>query len=404
LFNKDKDRVIDLLKGLLVNKERYGYPESISVQSTKNLKEHSFNTYKLLSDMRLNSGISISMQSLNPDTSEAIKRTNLKPEIFYNTKKKLGSANVPTFTDLILGLPCETYDSFIKGISTVIENGQHSKIIFNDLVVLPNAEMGDPEYQKKYGFDIVENKVVGRHETITGDKEIYESQRMVVATNTLSREEWVKVKIYNWFVSLFYFAGILRIPFVILTKEYGIKFHDIMEYLINSDAPIINKMKKIFEDKAIDMQNGGFEFIASKEWLNLWWPADEFAFIQICAEHTLEEFYLEAEELIYDLLFERGFKEMSVFRYVIRSAMILNQALVKLPFKERDFAITIDYNIWEVYTAFLRGENVSLERIPNKKYLVKCSGEHWDSWDKWAEKVVWQEYKRGSYIYRCEAL
>ncbi len=25
LFNKDKDRLIDLLKGLLVNKERYGY-------------------------------------------------------------------------------------------------------------------------------------------------------------------------------------------------------------------------------------------------------------------------------------------------------------------------------------------------------------------------------------------
>jgi radical SAM superfamily enzyme YgiQ (UPF0313 family) len=396
------ERDYEIIKRFAENKVRYGYPENISVQSTKNLKEHSFNTYKLLSDMRLKSGISISLQSLNPDTLKAIQRTNLKPEFFHEAQKKLSSANVPTFTDLIMSLPCETYESFIKGISTVIENGQHTKIIFNDLSILPNTEMGDPEYQKKYKFDIVESKVVGRHESLSSDNEIYETQRIVVANDALSREDWIRIKVYSWFVSLLYFAKILQIPIIILMKEYGIKFHEIMERFINSDTPILGRMRKLFENKALDMQNGGSDFIPSKEWLNLWWPADEFAFIQICAEHDLGEFYLEAETLIYDLLFEHGYREMSAFSYVIRSAMILNQALVKLPFKEHDFSVTIDYNIWEVYTAFLKGIDIPLEKIPSKKYLVKSSNTCWDSWEKWAEKVVWQEYKKGSYIYRCE--
>ena len=72
----------------------------------------------------------------------------MKINHFKEVKQKLTNIGVDAFTDIILGLPEETYDSYINGISEIIENGQHNRITFSDLNILPNAEMGKIEYQK----------------------------------------------------------------------------------------------------------------------------------------------------------------------------------------------------------------------------------------------------------------
>ena len=70
---------------------------------------------------------------------------------------------VETYSDMILGLPGETYDSFVNGIATLIENGQHNRIQFNNLSILPNAEMGDPAYQQRFGMVTVRSEIINIH-------------------------------------------------------------------------------------------------------------------------------------------------------------------------------------------------------------------------------------------------
>src|SRR6185369_9574486 len=82
------------------------------------------------------------MQSVDKPTLEAIKRDNISLGTYMELQRRFTRDKVETYSDLILGLPGETYESFVKGVDTLIENGQHNRIQFNNLSILPNAEMG----------------------------------------------------------------------------------------------------------------------------------------------------------------------------------------------------------------------------------------------------------------------
>ena len=96
-----------------------------------------------------------------------------------------------------MALPGETYDSFTNGISTLIENGQHNRIQFNNLSILPNSEMGDKVYQKKYGMKLVETNILNMHGSYPGDDfGVPEKQELVIATAAMPKDDWVKVRAF----------------------------------------------------------------------------------------------------------------------------------------------------------------------------------------------------------------
>ena len=48
-----------------------------------------------------------------------------------------------TYTELILPLPGETYESWEEGIDKLLDSSQHSGLIVYNANVMPNAELGD---------------------------------------------------------------------------------------------------------------------------------------------------------------------------------------------------------------------------------------------------------------------
>src|SRR3990167_3987680 len=132
-----------------------GFPEGISVQNAKNPKPHSFVALEILEKAGLNKATVMSIQSKNFDTLKAVRRENMKTEDYQGIQKELRAKGVYTMTDYILGMPMETYESVLNGVSEIIEDGQHDRIQFNNLSILPNAQMGDPEYQEEYGMETV---------------------------------------------------------------------------------------------------------------------------------------------------------------------------------------------------------------------------------------------------------
>lgn len=392
-------RDAEIVNYVAENKKKYGYPKALSVQSTKKFTEHSYKAYKVLADSGLNKGISLSLQSLNKDTLKDTKRENISITAFKETQQKLISNNITTFTDIILGLPNETYDTFACGVSSVIENGQHNRIQFNNLSVLPNAEMGDPEYQKKFGFDIVKTKLINVHGSLS--QEAQETQELVVGTNTMPKADWVKARIFGWMAALLHFNKLLQIPFIIAHNICHISFRELIEIFIDENIrfPILADAYSFFIKKAIDIQNGGTEFCESKKWLNIWWPADELILIRLCAENKLTEFYKEAEQVFNDYLRNRKLLDQ---QSILQESIFLNQNLMKLPFREENRDIDLSYNIWDVYHAAIRGISVPLKR-GNYRYEIDRAKAKWLSWEDWCKKVVWYGNKKGAYIYNCKS-
>lgn len=395
-------RDIDLARYVAKIKEVRGYPHALSVQTTKNATEQSYIVGKILSDAGLNKGISLSLQSVDPTTLHNINRSNISTETFQELQHRFTRDRVDTFTDLILGLPGETYDSYTRGVSKVIADGQHNRIQFHNLSILPNAQMGDPEYQKKFGMQTVTNNIVNIHGSINTSKDdIMETQDLVIATNSMPKKDWVRARVFAWTTGLLHFNKIFQIPLIILHEKYGLDYKEIIEQCIQNDEknyPVLSRITKFFIEKAQRIQKGEEEFCQSKEWLTMWWPADELMHITICAENILNNFYSEAKARIFYYLNE---KSIVFDKRMLHEAIELNKSLMKLPFQKNDQEITLSYNLWESYRSILAGEHIQIEK-KTMKYVIDKTTKIWNSWEDWAREVIWWENKKGAYMYKIK--
>ncbi len=397
-------RDLDIASYVAETKRKVGHPHALSVQNTKNATERAYKVQKILADAGLNKGVDIALQSADPDTLVSIKRGNISTETYQELQRRFTRDNVETYTDLILGLPGETYDSFADGVSTIIENGQHNRIQFNNLSILPNAEMGDPEYQKKYGMLTVETNVVNIHGSLAeAEHEISETQVLVIATNAMPKPDWVRTRAFSWMAALLHFDKILQIPFVLLHEICAVRYRELIELFLDTpreEFPVLSSVRSFFLEKATDIQNGGPEYCQSKEWLDIWWPADEYLLIKLCVEQKLELFYREAEKLLGRFLDE---KFLSLPTNLLSEAIALNSKLIKLPFQTSNVTLELSCNIWEFYQSVLRGTSLPLETKPSKYHIDRTSAT-WGSWEDWYREVVWYGNKKGAYLYGNNAV
>src|SRR6185503_16815199 len=215
-------------------KQKHGYPKALSVQNTKNGTERAYKVQKLLSDAGLNKGVALSLQSVDAETLKAIKRQNISTDSYQELQRRFTLDRVETYSDLILGLPGETYESFADGVSRVIDNGQHNRIQFNNLSILPNAEMGDPEYQKKYGMEIIESAIINIHGSLAESKEeILEMQELVVATASTPRADWVRTRTFCWMTAFLHFDKVMQIPLIVLHETCGVSYREMFEAFLD---------------------------------------------------------------------------------------------------------------------------------------------------------------------------
>lgn len=399
------ERDIGIAKRLADSRRRTGFPRAFSVSSTKNATERSFAAQKILSDAGLNTGVTVSMQSMDVGTLVAIKRDNIQldgPKGFKELQRKFTLAGIQTSTDLVLGLPGETYESFVRGVSELIANGQHNRILFFNLTVLPNAEMGDPEYQKKYGMETVETRIITIHGNLHDkEDEVAELQQLVVATSTMPREDWVRVRAFSWMTAFLHFDKVLQIPLVVVHELTGIDYRTLIEFF--SDArfgseeafPILSKIRKFFVRKAEEIQGGAEEFCRAPQWLDLWWPTDEYMLIELATSGDRLAFYEEAERALSALLVERG---MGSCCGILHEAVHLNERIFKMPFQNEDRRVELSHNLWEFYYAAICGRPIPLEE-KSTVVTVDCTTERWDSWDGWCRFAVWYASHPGAFFF-----
>ena len=216
LFNCDANfgilpRDVDIARYAAKNKKIYGYPKALSVQNTKNATERAYLTQKILAESGLNKGVTLSMQSMFEPALINIKRENISLKTYEVLQQRFTHEGITTYSDLILGLPGETYDSFSDGVSSLITNGQHNRIQFNNLSVLPNAEMGDPSYQKQHGMELVDSEILNVHGAFESSIDhIIEVQKLVVATDAMPKNSWIKTRVFSWLTALLHFDKLLQ--------------------------------------------------------------------------------------------------------------------------------------------------------------------------------------------------
>jgi len=190
--------------------------EAVNLQYAKNNTREIFEIGKILG--QYNRGITVSVQSMNPDTLKAIKRKNLKVNDIHEVMKISEEFDVPTYTEVILGLPLETLETWKDGLTHLLELGQHQSIDFNLVEILENSEMSNQSYINEYGL---KTRKLNQYYTLKTD-DYSESGNVVYETSTMNLDDVVEGYMYAWLIVHFHINGYTQ-----LLAKYARYMHNI---------------------------------------------------------------------------------------------------------------------------------------------------------------------------------
>ncbi len=192
-------------------KEQYGYPEKIRVCYGKNKEENVYKTAKILHEAGLGKAVTLAKQSHSNEALSAIRRSNIKLDVYNNLALKYHAEGIPTYTEIILGLPGETLESFKRGVEEIIVTP--TQLFIYHCTILPNTEMASPAYIEKHGIKTVRVPMTEIHGEIRKPGMVVEYEDIIVETATMPMKDWIECCVYSWMTQLVNSFGIDDVPF-----------------------------------------------------------------------------------------------------------------------------------------------------------------------------------------------
>lgn len=239
------ERDIETANYILEANRRNGYPQVFKPCYAKNSDETVFEIGRILNLSGIDKGVTLAYQSLDPDVLENIGRKNLTLEHYSSLTARYAEEKIPTYTELILGMPGETYDSFCKGLCRLLENGQHNSMTVYTCQVYCNAPIASKEMVDKYKIRWERQPLHGIHypADFNGVQEYYD---VVVETKDMTKEMWVKANMFSVCLQSFHHLGLLRCFAIYARYELGISYYDfynkLLDYIFSDETKYIYKL------------------------------------------------------------------------------------------------------------------------------------------------------------------
>ncbi len=382
------DRDEEITDHIIEANQKYGYPERIQINYAKDRHDVVFRISQKFEKCGLSKlGSTLSFQSLNPDTLAKIGRKNMSLEKFKELMLMYRNAGVRTYSELILGLPCETYESFCRGIGMLLEAGQHGRITVHNCIVLPNSPMGAKDYLEKYGIktaDVFFSITHGKAETETVEK-----TRYVVGTATMNEEEWIEANIFACIERSLHNCGILQNMAIYFHYEKNIPYEDfynsVIDWCRNSDNEILSNPYRFLYNfyKNICLEKS-MAYYRNEEVYGKITCGPEYA-AHMEAIFRLEEYYDAIRPLL---------KTYESDEVILDEIIEYQKCVLKRP-NHNNYSRDFTYGWYEYFTKAIAGERTSLKKYPNRVYVNNEKSPK--NWHDYALEDVWFDKDGGTF-------
>jgi len=258
------------------------------------------------------SQVTLSLQSFDPKTLEAVKRSNIHQDTFLSLKSEYNKRNIPTYTELILGLPGETYDSFCSGLIKAVS--PFPKDHFNIYLcrLLENAEMASPGYKEKWGIK-TRSCEVAMARRYQDNFTVLEEEIIVVETATMNSRDWSKSFSFGYLVSTLYNLRLANVMINYLNYNLGYSPRDYIDFLILNISPEHKVLKSICDNFLrfqVSILNNEKSVLTLERFGNRYWEPHESAFL--LANLNTFDFYKELQSLTQKFLAEKDASVMNL--------------------------------------------------------------------------------------------
>ena len=212
-------RDIEICESLAKIQEKFGYPKYIKCTTGKNQKDK---IIKAIKKLNRSLRVTMSVQSLDPDVLNNIRRDNISVDHMLALYPAIKEADLQTTSEVILGLPGETYSNHIQTLRDLIR-AKMDEIVVHTCMLLDGSEMNLPEERKKWGMKTKFRALQRDFAELSSGKKVIEYEEVVVGSNTMTFEEYINLRI---------------LAFIIFVTNQGIVFDAIQKLLREQDIDV----------------------------------------------------------------------------------------------------------------------------------------------------------------------
>ncbi len=387
MFKRDKE----IAELLVETKRQKGYPQKFAVAFTKNSDEKIYELGKIINDGELQYGITLSMQSLDSQVLKNINRSNINSKTFQKLQSRYTEEDIPTYTELIIGLPGETYDSFVNGLDTLMKQGQHNHVHIFNCQVLPNAEMGSPHYRQLHQIETVESPVFRRRSTPYENQDTtIEYEEFIVATATMSRKDWCRIYRFAWATLCFHWLGLVQLVAIFIRNRCDISYRTFYETIVNYAVANPNSalgQELIALDRILNnvLSGRGFDNYIP-EFCNINWPAEEATYLRL--SQCRDQMYRELKHLTNQLL---SHSEIVIEKELLNDLWRYQEVRATHYEQDGDFSLDLNYNLHEYIQGCMINKPASLEE-GDFVYRIVDNYHFAGNQEKFAKELGWNRW------------
>jgi radical SAM superfamily enzyme YgiQ (UPF0313 family) len=358
MFKQD----LEIAQILVDTKKKYGFPEKFRVNYGKNAEENIYHIGKLLHENDMEKGITLSRQTNSEIASANVNRKNIKMEVYTSLQKKYDESKIPTYTELILGLPGETYDSFTEGLEKILQTGVNNQIFVYHCEVYPNTELADKEYQKKHGIITKRVALSGIHSSLKPKGSIEEYEDLIISTNTMLQEDWIKSTKLSWIMQMFNGLKLGFYPSYYLLDNHNIKYTDFYKSLLDSKSNktgIIHKEVENLDKGVNSLLNQEIYRSILHEFGTIYWEPEEAGYLRLIENKDL--FYQDFLSLTNKFLEE---KKEKFDEEILKEVFEYQKARVPDYNPSINMRYSFKYNIPEYFDNYHKGNKIEIQNKP----------------------------------------
>ena len=268
-----------------------GYPTGISVSYAKNSNADVFEIVKKFKEANIQTGFILSLQTTTDKVLENIKRTNMDVNDIAEIAEYGRQLQLPIFTEIIMGLPGETVESWKATVEKVLESNLHNGVDLFFLQLLENAPMMQDvdQYNIKTfpAYDLF-------YETadVADDNKILEGINVIESTNTLSNNELFEIFLYTWHVLGFHVYGISDIISIYLKKQHNISYTEFYSKLFeyNKTNDELKRWQAKLEQAFYDWKTTGFFLVETDNVSLLSWQIPHSLALLMHSSNTVQTY------------------------------------------------------------------------------------------------------------------
>ena len=324
--------------------EKYGYPKTFSVAWAKNQKREVVEIVKKLLDAPgFNQGLTLSVQSLDVDVLENIRRKNMEMNKLEEVFELCEQRNIPTYTELILGLPGETLTTWKDNFWKLFRMGNHTGLTVFQAQLLENAEMN--LLQKKL-FKIGSQRVTDYFSGSYSNEHIEEGIEIITSTKDLPFEIMLDAEIFSWYINTFHINGVStllsRLVYKYLDIDYSKFYEDLFEFL-QQDAWYVKEQTEVRQYFSNWMTQGQIRHPKIGGIEIHGWNLIHRTILNMHVENQYENIFNRLEEFMQRYNLPKDLLD-NVMKFQKKYLIAYNDIA------EYPQQLTLDYNIWEYLT------------------------------------------------------